>query len=59
MSDHGLEGALVDWPACKPMASDTIVYVLQLQNLQGRDQEYRQVSEQYRPTQVQIYTEIF
>ena len=38
------DSCLVEWPPLKPMGQDTLLYVLQLQCLSGKDQEYRQVS---------------
>ena len=44
VSEVVLDSCQVDWQACKPMGTDSIIYCLQLQNVHSRDQEYKPVS---------------
>ena len=34
---------MVEWPALKPMAQDSIYYILQMQSIFGRDQSFKEV----------------
>jgi hypothetical protein len=43
VTDLTMTSCTVEWTPLKPVGSDTIVYVLQLQRISSRDQDYHEV----------------
>jgi len=44
ISDLTVTSCVVDWTPLKPLGSDSLVYVLQLQRISNRDQDYHEAS---------------
>ena len=44
ISDLTVTSCVVDWMPLKPLGSDSLTYVLQLQRISSRDQDYHEVS---------------